>query len=162
MRPNRKRGSGTSTTDAAQIGVPRTPRRARPGFKKDPDLRASHLQGIVAAMPSGTTAKVAPAHDRPASSKPFCLNRRHGTEPYEQNTQQSPGFGRSVAPQPVQALISGMRQRASVPRLALPQWGRVRAPIRRRWYSSWPVPSACHRLTGLSARGSESRYETAP
>jgi hypothetical protein len=26
----------------------------------------------------------------------------HGTEPYEQNTQQSPGFGRSVAPQPVQ------------------------------------------------------------
>jgi len=26
----------------------------------------------------------------------------HGTEPYEQNTQQSPGFGRSVAPQPAQ------------------------------------------------------------
>jgi hypothetical protein len=26
----------------------------------------------------------------------------HGTEPYEQNTQQSPDFGRSVAPQPVQ------------------------------------------------------------
>jgi hypothetical protein len=25
-----------------------------------------------------------------------------GTEPWEQNTQQSPGFGRSVAPQPVQ------------------------------------------------------------
>ena len=25
-----------------------------------------------------------------------------GTEPYEQNTQQSPDFGRSVAPQPVQ------------------------------------------------------------
>jgi hypothetical protein len=26
----------------------------------------------------------------------------HGTEPYEQNTQQSPAFGRSVTPQPVQ------------------------------------------------------------
>ena len=25
----------------------------------------------------------------------------HGEEPYEQNTQQSPGFGRSLAPQPV-------------------------------------------------------------
>src|SRR5262245_3640580 len=25
----------------------------------------------------------------------------HGTEPYEQNTQQSPCFGRSIAPQPV-------------------------------------------------------------
>jgi hypothetical protein len=25
----------------------------------------------------------------------------HGTEPYEQNTQQSPAFGRSVAQQPV-------------------------------------------------------------
>jgi hypothetical protein len=26
----------------------------------------------------------------------------HGTEPYEQNTQQSPDLGRSVAPQAVQ------------------------------------------------------------
>jgi hypothetical protein len=26
----------------------------------------------------------------------------HGTEPYEQNTQQSPSFGRSLAAQPVQ------------------------------------------------------------
>ena len=26
----------------------------------------------------------------------------HGTEPYEQNTQQSPAFGRRVTPQPVQ------------------------------------------------------------
>jgi hypothetical protein len=25
----------------------------------------------------------------------------HGEEPYEQNTQQSPGFGLSLAPQPV-------------------------------------------------------------
>src|SRR5262249_16637048 len=25
----------------------------------------------------------------------------HGTEPYEQNTQQSPCFGRNIAPQPV-------------------------------------------------------------
>jgi hypothetical protein len=25
----------------------------------------------------------------------------HGTEPYEQNTQQSPRLGRSIAPQPV-------------------------------------------------------------
>jgi hypothetical protein len=25
-----------------------------------------------------------------------------GTEPYEQNTQQSPGFGRNVLPQPAQ------------------------------------------------------------
>jgi len=25
----------------------------------------------------------------------------HGTEPYEQNTQQSPGFGRSIAPHAV-------------------------------------------------------------
>jgi len=26
----------------------------------------------------------------------------HGTEPYEQNTQQSPGFGRSMTPHPAQ------------------------------------------------------------
>jgi len=25
----------------------------------------------------------------------------HGTEPYEQNTQQCPCFGRNIAPQPV-------------------------------------------------------------
>ena len=25
----------------------------------------------------------------------------HGTEPYEQNTQQSPAFGRNIAPHPV-------------------------------------------------------------
>jgi hypothetical protein len=30
----------------------------------------------------------------------FCTGG-HETEPYEQNTQQSPGFGRSVVPQPV-------------------------------------------------------------
>ena len=38
---------------------------------------------------------------------PVCPERSawiggHGTEPYEQNTQQSPGFGRNVIPQPVQ------------------------------------------------------------
>jgi hypothetical protein len=26
----------------------------------------------------------------------------HGTDPYEQNTQQSPGFGRSMTPHPAQ------------------------------------------------------------
>jgi hypothetical protein len=41
------------------------------------------------------------------SGVPVCPGRSvwiggHGTEPYEQNTQQSPAFGRSVTPQPVQ------------------------------------------------------------
>jgi hypothetical protein len=31
-----------------------------------------------------------------------CWTGGHGTEPYEQNTQQSPGKGLSVAPQPLQ------------------------------------------------------------
>jgi hypothetical protein len=28
------------------------------------------------------------------------LNRGHGTDPYEQNTQQSPAFGQSMTPHP--------------------------------------------------------------
>jgi hypothetical protein len=38
----------------------------------------------------------------PASPECSAWIGGHGTEPWEQKTQQSPGFGRSVAPQPVQ------------------------------------------------------------
>src|SRR5262245_15589565 len=36
-----------------------------------------------------------------AGCHPACIGG-HGTEPYEQNTQQSPGFGLSFSPHPLQ------------------------------------------------------------
>jgi hypothetical protein len=36
----------------------------------------------------------------PAPARCACIGG-HGTEPYEQKTQQSPGFGRNLSPQPV-------------------------------------------------------------
>jgi hypothetical protein len=38
----------------------------------------------------------------PPPERSACIGG-HGTEPYEQNTQQLPGFGRSLTPQPVQS-----------------------------------------------------------
>ncbi|ALX45808.1 hypothetical protein AQ610_25620 [Burkholderia humptydooensis] len=38
----------------------------------------------------------------PSDSDRLCLDGQH-TDPYEQNTQQSPGFGRSNAPQALHA-----------------------------------------------------------
>jgi hypothetical protein len=35
-------------------------------------------------------------------SRAFCIDG-HGTEPNEQNTQQSPGHGRNKAPHPLQS-----------------------------------------------------------
>jgi hypothetical protein len=46
----------------------------------------------------------------------------HGTDPYEQKTQQSPGFGRSIAPQ--YAVVEEMtRSAASFLPVTLPQDG---------------------------------------
>jgi hypothetical protein len=38
-----------------------------------------------------------------AQQAPSDCRGGHGTVPYEQNTQQSPGLGRRTAPQPVQS-----------------------------------------------------------
>jgi hypothetical protein len=44
-----------------------------------------------------------PAQQEPARDSPkrSAWIGGHGTEPYEQNTQQSPDCGRSIVPQPV-------------------------------------------------------------
>jgi len=65
--------------------------------------------GAWAAEPILCAASDVVRHDRlpraapcrPASPERSAWIGGHGTEPYEQNTQQSPVFGRSVAPQPL-------------------------------------------------------------
>jgi len=47
------------------------------------------------------TAYPAQQDATPAALERWAWTGGHGDEPYEQNTQQSPGFGRSLAPQPV-------------------------------------------------------------
>src|SRR5580704_11682842 len=49
----------------------------------------------------------------------------HGTEPYEQNTQQSPGFGRRSSPQPMQSKKNWQASVGMVSAFAVPQFGRV-------------------------------------
>jgi hypothetical protein len=51
---------------------------------------------------TSSLANLVPPHPGVPCSKRLAWIGGHGTEPYEQNMQQSPGFGRSVAPQPVQ------------------------------------------------------------
>ncbi|AIF47582.1 hypothetical protein HY57_10025 [Dyella japonica A8] len=47
----------------------------------------------------GATARKAGDAQWPQQDDPCCWIGGHGTEPYEQNTQQSPAFGFSSAPQ---------------------------------------------------------------
>jgi hypothetical protein len=49
----------------------------------------------------------------------------HGTEPYEQNTQQSPGFGRSMEQQPVQRQKNWQASVSIVSARAVRQCGQV-------------------------------------
>jgi len=61
--------------------------------------RAYRLEGFERIAGHGAYS---PRQRGVSCSKRLAWIGGHGTEPYEQNTQQSPGFGRSVAPQPVQ------------------------------------------------------------
>jgi len=64
------------------------------------------MNGVVCAFTaSGSLGLPHPTQQRGAPGFPdrSFWTGGHETEPYEQNTQQSWGFGRSVVPQPVHA-----------------------------------------------------------
>ena len=85
-----------------------------------PAIRACQRGGAISygdRSRGGRSGAVVPQHAAPA---PASCTGGHGTEPYEQNTQQSPAFGRSNAPQPAHSWKNahasvGMSTRASWP-----------------------------------------------
>jgi hypothetical protein len=95
---------GQTATDSGRHHViAPSPRRAR-HFTTTTAAGSAH-QGNGSHRHRTTSSPDAYAHGsrRPQQHFPFCWTGGHGTEPYEQNTQQSPGLGFSRWPQPLQS-----------------------------------------------------------
>src|SRR5262249_10160650 len=88
--------TGTGTKRARHNGALRDPPREQTCTRAaEPILRV--LQDMIGHL----TTQPAQQEAAPVSPERSAWIGGHGTEPYEQNTQQSPCFGRSIVPQPV-------------------------------------------------------------
>jgi hypothetical protein len=83
--------------------IVQTAPRTATGVKRAVTMAAfgsHHASALVRAFASQSREVDSVVGHDGSQERPACIGG-HGTEPKEQNTQQSPGFGRRVTPQPL-------------------------------------------------------------